>query len=520
MKRKWMSIFLAFLGKSKLEEKDGKPYLTEEQSKDLKETFGDEVVQEFEAALAKDEEEASADSEDNVFGALITGLITQQKKKDAAMQAKIDKVVKENGGLRAVVESLKDRDEEEPIPEMDKSIPRKADQATVLRVDMRKGHYAKAGEFLKTGVNSAAYNGTTIEVTDLREEFGTYLNNQRNLDLIRQVLTGFVTAQYMTTVLAVTEWRAIRSIITSVVQQFTPEWTPLGKGKFTPITIKNRRQKINVPIIPAEVLDSYLFHLYDEGLAPDQMPITKYITDTLVKPQMLQDIEMRMVAKGKYVEKDWNTVNSGDAGTAPEDACDGFETILVDNKGGSAGINYFTQGTINWATATDQEVLDFVNAFVDWINPQYQTMAMRIFCSLDIYKRYKRAYKKIWGAGSGTENPNFGPDVIDYSDNVLTPLPSMYKSPIIFSTPKQNFIKLRHKNEAPNIINDVQKQDYKVKLFGEFWFGVGFAIGEAVFAYVPDGYDPKGVINGTWGAATDYQKYNMGDESGSAGGGI
>jgi len=52
-------------------------------------------------------------------------------------------------------------------------------------------------------------------------------------------------------------------------------------------------------------------------------------------------------------------------------------------------------------------------------------------------------------------------------------------------------VKLRHKNEVPDVINDVQKHDYEVRLYGEFWLGVGFQIAEAVFAYVPANYDPQ-----------------------------
>tara|TARA_R110002020_G_scaffold475112_1_gene708615 strand:+ start:9105 stop:10664 length:1560 start_codon:yes stop_codon:yes gene_type:complete len=517
--KKWLSVFLSILGKKEFETKDGKSVLTEDQKAKLTASFSAEMVTKLEAYLAKGEEEGT---DEDVTAALVQGITTQMNANQAAMQAKIDALVAKNGGLEATVTQLMNSDEPEAIPEMDKNITRKANVPSVMRVDMRKNHYAKVGEFLKTGVNSAAYNATTIDVADLRAEFGTYLNNQRNLDIVRQILAGFTSAKYMTTVLAVTEWRATEALITSVVQQFTPEWTPLGKGKFRPLVIKNKRHKINVPIKPVEVLDSYLFYLYDEGLAPDQMPITKYITEVLVKPRMLQDLEMRMVFKGKYVEKAWGDVTANDPGTKPEESMDGFETILVDSKALAGGandtyINYFTQ-TINWKTATDQQVLDFINAFVDWINPLYQTDMMPVFCSLDVYKRYKRAYKKIWGAGSGTEKTSFGEDVIDYSMNTLVPLAGMYKSPILFSTPKENFIKLRHKNEVPNIINDVQKADYVVKLFGEFWLGVGFAIGDAVFAYVPEGYNPNGAVTAKWGAATDYNKYVMEEGSEDFGG--
>src|SRR5690606_2654327 len=372
--KKWMAVFLAFLGIKEFEKKDGKPSLTEQQRKDLSATFGEEVTKNFEDYLAKGEAEESEDGD--IVATLIQGITAQQKRQADAFQAKMDQVIKENGGLKAVVDQLAKEGEPDLVPEMDKTIPRKADVPAVMRVDMRKGHYAKASEFLKTGVNSAAYNATTIDVADLREEFGTYLNNQRNLDLVRQIMVEFTTAKYMTTVLATTEWRAVQGLITSVVQQFTPVWTPLGKTKFKPLTIKNRRHKINFPIIPAEVLDAYLFYLYDESLAPDQMPITKYITEQMLKPQILTDIELRMIAKGKYVEHSWGDAVENGPGTPPEDSMDGFETILVESKalaGGAddRGFNYFGQ-SINWKTATDEEVVSFINAFVDWINPFYQ----------------------------------------------------------------------------------------------------------------------------------------------------
>ena len=82
---------------------------------------------------------------------------------------------------------------------------------------------------------------------------------------------------------------------------------------------------------------------------------------------------------------------------------------------------------------------------------------------------------------------------------------------------------LRHKNEVPNIINDVQKHDYEVRIYGEFWTGVGFAIAEGVFAFVPAGYDPKAQITASWGEFNDYNQYKLDrfeDGSGSNVGGI
>lgn len=75
-------------------------------------------------------------------------------------------------------------------------------------------------------------------------------------------------------------------------------------------------------------------------------------------------------------------------------------------------------------------------------------------------------------------------------------LDSLHGSPVVFSTTPLNFVGLRHKNPGP-FITDIQKHDYEVRFFCEFWLGVGFLIGEAVFAIVPDDYDPKTSISST-----------------------
>ena len=70
----------------------------------------------------------------------------------------------------------------------------------------------------------------------------------------------------------------------------------------------------------------------------------------------------------------------------------------------------------------------------------------------------------------------------------------MYDSAIIFATPKTNFVELVDLSAAGACINDVQKDNYKVKIFGEYSLSVGFAIAEAVFASVPEGYVPSEAV--------------------------
>jgi len=503
-----MTIFMTTL-KIQAFSKDasGKSVLTEDQRTKLEGLFGKEAVTKFETQLADFKEETADNDAEDLVAAIrdhnaqtVANNLTELQQQLA--QANADKET-----LQATVARLSEEPEQAPKPEGESKLPRKAGVAKVMNVNMALPHYQAASDFLRNGVFTGA-STATIDVIDIKNEFGTFLSqDQNNLEIIRQLFQDFTSAKYFRTVPATTKYKAMQALINSVVQQFSPKWTPAGNTKFTPLVIENRRHKINFPIIPAQVLDSYLFYLYDEGLAPDQMPITKYIWDTLVYPQILEDIELRMLGKGKYVEHEWSSISEGDAGTPPEDGMDGVETILVQQKslGANSRVNFFTPtAPFDFTNATDQEVLDFVEEFVDWISPFYRNKAMNIHCSHEFWKRYRRAYKKVWGTNSG-QSGDFGNDKIDFSQQTLVPLDCLYGSPILWSTPAQNQVKLRHKNEVPMVINDVQKINYEVRLFGEFWFAAGFAIAEAVFAYVPSGYDPQAKLTATYGTSTKFR---------------
>ena len=68
-----------------------------------------------------------------------------------------------------------------------------------------------------------------------------------------------------------------------------------------------------------------------------------------------------------------------------------------------------------------------------------------------------------------------------------------------------------------NCINDIQKENYDVKIFGEYSLAVGFAIAEAVFASVPDGYTPYNAVRNE--AQVDSAKWTNGGSSSGSGAG-
>ena len=467
-------VVVRFLKKEPTADAQGKMVLTAEEEQKLTEHFGPNFVSllkektfSTEDEQANDLYEAALHHATEQVEARFTSQIKQLQNDIATLAAKPEDLP----GATTAIEGIRNF------------------QRGQFKADMALAHNKAAAAFLQRGVMA---DTPTIEVGDLRKELGPYLSQGNNLDILQQLYQGFSTSKYLTWKRAATEYKAVESeSVDHVVQQFTAKWTPRGGAKFPPLTIKNFRHKVNFPVIPAEVGESWLFHLYDEGKTPDQMPITRYIVDKVMLPQIAEDIENVMISKAKYVADSQKT----------EDTMDGFETILVEAKKSLDKQMRFFNTTKNLLEATDDEVLTVINDFVASLAPLYKSKQMPVFMSGDVYLKYKRAYKNKWGAGSGTEKVNFGADRVDFSNCYLQVLDSLYGSPIVFSTPKENFVGLRHKNPE-QFITDIQKHDYEVRFYCEFWLGVGFLLGEAVFAIVPDGYDPKAAISSTREGAT------------------
>ena len=84
----------------------------------------------------------------------------------------------------------------------------------------------------------------------------------------------------------------------NVVQAFSDTWTPYGKVSFGKKLLKNFQQKMNFPINPYKVYNSWVEELYEEEKKPNEMPISKYIMG-LVQEKIISDLNVVSVI-GKY----------------------------------------------------------------------------------------------------------------------------------------------------------------------------------------------------------------------------
>lgn len=454
-------------GKSDLDVKDGKVSLTEQERQAVREQYGQAFLDKLEAIDIEEDAEAL-----DLFNAAVEARTAEATE---ALRAQIRSLQSDVTALSA---------EPEPAP-VAKAAP--AGRGKAFGINMSASHNRLVAAALGSAnpLAFAALDDASIDIADLNQEFNMVMPPKVKLEILtKRIYNGFPDAQHMTRVQSNTDYIASAAIMSEVSQQFTPKWTPKGSAKFTPIRIPYRRHKINVLIQPAEIIKSWLLFLYEQGKTPSEQPISKYIVENHILPKVLDDITISMIAKGQYSDLS-SGVKDGDAGTAAKYSMDGFETILVKGKTTpGCKINYY-KNAADFTAMTDAQVLAYVDGFVDAISGLFAKGTV-VYCSEQFLTRYKRADFAVNGKYTGLENGGG----IRFTNFHLVPLVSMYNSPILFATPKENFVELVDYSKAENCIVKIEEQNYDVKVFGEYSLSVGFKIAEAVYAAVPSGYTP------------------------------
>jgi hypothetical protein len=478
MLQKLKAIVMTMLGIDAFNTKDGKVVFSDEEREKIVAEFGEDFVEKFSASLEKELADSSAKDQAESLQKTLDALKAENQKKVQALEKKMNEELAERDKkIEALTRKPEDDQEEEEMET--------PSGESKFRINPKARHNVMANMLIKgtMGADIMAA-GDTIDVDDLKTEFDTFIS-QTDKPVLQKLTQKTESMMHMTTKVAITEWRASQAYISSVVQQFSHKWTPLGASAFTPITIKNRRHKINVPITPDEINDSWLSHLYDEGLTPEQMPITRYIINELILPKVEEDRELKLIASGKF-EEFGTYPSTDDAGQATGKSMDGFMTQLIEMYEDKANnnVNFIALGPLSSAN-----IVSKMETFVDSIDELYQVKKMNIFTSNSRYKQYKRAYRDEFPTTKNDDKATS--DTIDFSVQVLQPLPSMSPFNHFFCTPKDTFIRLRHKNNGASKIW-MQASDYDVKVFAEWWEGVGFAFEESIFAYI----DALQVIDG------------------------
>ncbi len=467
---------------------DGKLFLTPEQEQQLSEKYGQLFVDGFKADLSK--MEVHGDTVDLTLSAEERLELDASRQETARLKAQIETMKKAETDFKATIARLEKQPaagegQQVTVSEFEKA-------AIAAGVDLSLKHNRYLVDHMQGKVQAAYSGDSTIDTQELKREFGKYVASNR-LEILRGLFGQTESTQYMSTIITdKTEVRANQaSVLNTVLQQFVPEWTPSGAAKFTPLRIKNFKCKLNVKIIPSDIMEDILGYMYDEQASKLQsMPIVRYILWQLIFPKLDEEREQAL-ATGRFVELTPDGNGQYTAST-PQETMDGYLTQLVDKYNYDADDSHTTKSGIRWLqkgavinlSGASKNVRVTIDAAVKEVAdkyPLYAKKSMKVHIDpvlADAYRReYLEEYKWLKNQDGTHKND------IDFSNFTFAELEGLRGTGCFFITPKENFKHLMSHNPQ-NVTLRFQEQDYMVKVFGEWWEGTGFWMAEAIFAYI------------------------------------
>ena len=258
-------------------------------------------------------------------------------------------------------------------------------------------------------------------------------------------------------------YQVLDSIMTHVVQGFKSEWQELGTFSVADKELKNYHQKVNYGFVPADVLSTALADWYEEDKEPTDKMISKAIVDWLLT-QVQDDLELLSLI-GEY--------NIVTASGAFGFSLNGWNKIIELALANVARPVF----KIPVDAIVDNNIYDVILSYERGLPKLLKEKTKTIFMSENNLERFEVDYMNKFNLspnfadGNKTRSPLRKRELVGLSN---------LADDVIFSTIDGNMLNLLDVIDNPPKFTDVQVQDYKVKLFMEFWKGYDFLINEAV----------------------------------------
>ena len=277
------------------------------------------------------------------------------------------------------------------------------------------------------------------------------------------------------------KWSIPHILTGHVVQAFSDKWTPYGEAQFRKKVARDFHQKVNFPIFPYKVYGTWLEDMYEEDKKPAEMPFSKWIIDKVVPPAIIKDLNILSVT-GVYDEAEVGS-------TTPTfgKSMDGFNTI-VDRMVLDTVDPVFL---IPVDAALANNVVDRVTAFEMGL-PENST-ADTLVVSISEFNTYVSQRETPANQYIDFKDPQRGKT--KFGRNIVG-IPGR-KSGQIVAWEDGNFLRLYDRKENPAKLDDVQVQDYMVKLFAQFHLGYDWAVNQLVYVETADATKKRGLNNAT-----------------------
>lgn len=310
---------------------------------------------------------------------------------------------------------------------------------------------------------------TTITSSQVVSDFGSYYidagQGEQNLhETLRERFDSmniFTTVQSEDTVL-----REVNVEYAEVLQSFQTAYTPKGGVAFTPKAIQLFNVKMDQLFYPDILKNRWISFLTSNNLDRTTWPFIRFFVTYCMK-QILTDLEKN------FYGAVYNAPTAGTANAASE-SFNGVKAII------NAGITGGTIGTIATGapSATPATWCGQIETFCQSIPELYWETPMGINTSRTLALRYKNGRKTKYN--SNYEQVSDKRAVEEFEQMQVMGYGSMTGKTKIWATPKENAI-LAFKGAENMQSVEVEKVDRQVKVYTDFWVGIGFINDSLVF---------------------------------------
>lgn len=325
-----------------------------------------------------------------------------------------------------------------------------------------------------------------LSVADIITDYGAYyINSGQGKDrLLKLMYSKSFTPSICTRKTTVdTVYRLGNVEIDEVVQGFQKAFTTKGTATFTPQTIQLRGIKIDQSLTPDDIEESWLGFLTGlDDVERKNWPIVRYLAEELIMARKEHDMERKVYYQGTYVAPTTNV-----AGNAIN-ALTGLRKLMTDSISGNTGVVDLS-GILD--AFTDANIFEQVEEFVAKVLDTNEELAAEDFV-VALSPKWKRKYLQDKRNTHGVDvNYQANKLTVDFMENfTLVGLPSMNGYDEIWATPKKNLIHVMNRNRINPL--KVENVDRTVKIYGDWWEGIGFGINEYVFAGLIDASEDSG----------------------------
>ena len=144
-----------------------------------------------------------------------------------------------------------------------------------------------------------------MTIQDIKTEFGNYYINQGQnaARLIQLLYRPSVTEQLFRSIVTDdTVWRMAKTAFSRLLQPFQAAWTPTGTLTATPISIQQFPMKVDVQETPDTLEATWLGFLADSSLDRKTWPFVRWLIESHLIPQILEEYELNEIYLGVRVE--------------------------------------------------------------------------------------------------------------------------------------------------------------------------------------------------------------------------